>query len=232
MTTVTIDITSAQTIADTVAALPSSTRDQISRALRDAESVSNSSLILASIRETLAEEAPGKTAVGVRFLTMEYDNGHYLHENGTVLYDDGTTEETDLNVGDQLTDEYGRVGPSHSLVIDLRTDEFTEDEYGDDEDLHALLGVAKPPAEVSPADRALLGSILFGDRDAGLGRYRVARFTTVTSDSAEHRIAVLESDTAHALHFACLTCSLTGFANDTDAPNPDTSDAAVRRWHR
>ncbi len=230
MSTVTIDMTSDQTIAASISAMPSSARDQLARVLRDAESADNATSILDSIRETLAEQHPGKTAVGVLFVTMNWDNGDYLHEDGTVVFDDGTTENVDFAIADELTDEYGCVHAGYTLAVDLRTNELDADDYRDG-DIHTVFGVAKPPADVSPADAALLGSILHGDRESGLGHYRVDRFVTVTSDGTEHdgtehKVAVLVSDTPGLLDFVCLTCSLVGFAT-----NGNTTDDAVRRWH-
>lgn len=99
--------------------LDSREREVLRYALIDAASVDNQATILETIRVTLAEHEP---AIGVVFASLEYDDGCYLTECGTVLFTDGTTGELDFDfINETFTEEYGRVGSYFTLAVDLRT---------------------------------------------------------------------------------------------------------------
>jgi len=231
MTTLTIDMTSDATIAAAVTAMSTGDRHKLTQALRSADTVDNTAAILDEIRATLLGEFPEAynkgDIVGVQFATMEYDNGHYLHEAGTVLFLDGDTDEVEFGIGDELTDEYGCVGSAHTLTIDLRTNTFTEDEYSDD-GIHAVLGIAKLPEPVNPADAALIGALLHGNHEDGMRDRKMRHLATITvqqQQQQQHRVAVLvPADDAPDL--VCMSCAMVGRAT-----NGDTSDAALLRWH-
>lgn len=144
---VTLDLADDSRLAAGIATLDDAARDRLRDALRDYASAEADRLIIATIRETLAREAPEQTPVGVLFTTMEYDNGHFLTPYAEVLFDDGSVEQIDFPEIDRaLTDEYGARGANFTVAVDLRPGALTKidgDDYNDD-DIHTRFGVRRP----------------------------------------------------------------------------------------
>lgn len=125
---ITVDTTTDDTVAASLAGLDSEVRYRIQRALREIDTSSSESVIVTSIREALPSDRP---VVGVLFSTLEWDNGHYLTSRGEVLFDDGHSEEFDFEeLDDVLTDEYGCQGADFTLAVDMRTGSLDADDYG------------------------------------------------------------------------------------------------------
>lgn len=119
-----IDWTNTDSIRAFVSTLDTSQRHSLSTALRDADSAENVSTLLALVRKHLAENPSDGEPIGVRFHTMDYDNGNFLTDFATVLYADGDVDDTaefGALVSEALTDEYGCVGSQATLAVDLRT---------------------------------------------------------------------------------------------------------------
>lgn len=145
MSTITIDTTSDATIAASVATLGPAARHKIAQALRAAQAADNDASILNAIRQTLTQDTPALPAIGVLFSTAEWENGHYLDNNATALFSDGTTEGIEFDI----SDDYGPVRANFILAVDLRTATFDRDP---DSDIHTAFGIPKPHAPAPPVD--------------------------------------------------------------------------------
>jgi len=135
MATVIIDLTSAETIDESLARLDPRSRDSIMSAARRRLSAENDAAILAIIRATLATRYtdPGEPApVGVVFPTGEWDEGFFLTEEGFVLLTDGTIDEVHFDGLDPLFGrEFGIRGRHYTLAVDLRTGELDGNDDND-----------------------------------------------------------------------------------------------------
>lgn len=100
-----------------VAGLDWSARDNLIRALRDAEGAIHEAALLDIVRATLGDDLPH--VAGVIFTAGLWENGHFLDENGRVLYTDGRDpEEVEfLDAGEHLTELHGNVGGGAGLAV-------------------------------------------------------------------------------------------------------------------
>lgn len=147
---VVFDATTGETLAASAIALTQDQRWAIERALAAANSADFDRFMLDTIRAVLDVEFRDdpRTAVGVLFCAGWWEDGYFLSEDGTILFDDGTTEEYDFEgvVRDALTAEFHNVGDNYHLAIDLRTDTFATDD-NPDRTPHERFNIAEPPNE-------------------------------------------------------------------------------------
>jgi hypothetical protein len=176
MTTVTLDLGDEPALAASLAKLDPGQRERLMRVLRAVESNANDELILAKIREVIAEDCPwvdvtGKRRtgpdgrpvqegepmpIGVVFGTSLYPSGYFLSSNGEVLFDNGEVDTFDFgDLDDLLNGEFGIRGPDFTVGVDLRTGEIDEDDEADD--IHTRFGLTPPkgPGRLRRLMRAL-----------------------------------------------------------------------------
>jgi hypothetical protein len=133
-----------------VSGLDSGQRDRLADALRHAATAQRYQDMVDTVREVLAREEPGRAAVAVVFTAMEWDNGFFLTATGRVLFGDGSVDEVEFDDIDEVfTDEFGVVGSSFGLGVDVRTGEVDTDDYVDNlyEQLGYLTAIANAVAE-------------------------------------------------------------------------------------
>lgn len=130
-TTVTIDLTDATTLAESVSRLSPSVRERIGNAIADTDSEVRRRYMLSEIQHVLTEEAedPGRTPVAVVFTAgTEHGNGYLLSSCGDVVFDDSSTETIDFgDLDEMLSIEYGNVPGNYAVSVDLRTGAFVYD---------------------------------------------------------------------------------------------------------
>jgi hypothetical protein len=145
---ITLDVTDDTRLAADVDALDIETRARLNNALDRSASNDREREIIRIIRETLAAAAAANPdeymtpVIGVRFSTMEYDNGYFLTEEGQVLLADGTVTDCDFTINDEFTERYGCVGRDFVLAVDLRESSLDEDDYGSNASIHECFGVS------------------------------------------------------------------------------------------
>lgn len=155
-------------------------RARLRDALRDVTSAENDRRIMDTIREVLADEAPGQTAVGVVFETAEHDNGYFVKTYGQVLFDDGTVTEIDFNELDSaFSDEWGARGRDFTVAVDLRPGALCAidgDDDGSQEDIFERFGVPMPK---DPYGRFDFDGLVF---DTSSSRDTYARLLSLPED--------------------------------------------------
>ena len=115
--------------------LTAQARETLREALREAASSDNDRRLIAAIRPALAAAGIGDEAAGVLFHTMDFDNGYFLVEYGTVYFSDGDVDDHfdfGREVSRLLTDEFGPRGEKTTVLVDLRTNTVDVDDYRDD----------------------------------------------------------------------------------------------------
>lgn len=118
------DFAIAETYAAEIVKLTSAQRKIVSDALRQADAAESDlnliALVRADLRKTFGKRA--KEATAVVFHTMEYDNGHFINDFGTVYFSDGTKDDLELGEdGNPLLNVGGACGSDAALGVDLRT---------------------------------------------------------------------------------------------------------------
>lgn len=163
--TLRIDLTDDTTIAAAIASLDDTTTERLAQALRNHTQATNERKILDAIRAVLTEDAavhpglyaePDNQPVGVLFHAMEWDNGHFLSDNGLVLLRDGSSHDIDFDIDPLLTDEYGPTGENTTLAVDLRTDTLEFDTYGSHTTIHEHFNISAPCPAYRPENPATL----------------------------------------------------------------------------
>lgn len=87
---------------------------------------------------------------------MEWDNGHFLSDNGIVVMRDGSSHDLDFDIDHLLTDGYGATGEHTTLAVDLRTDTLEFDDYGSQNTVHQHFRISQPRPAYRPDDPATL----------------------------------------------------------------------------
>lgn len=107
-------------------ALGDAGRSRFTEAIREAGS--HEDLILDRIRAAIMD-AGLNDVMWVVFTSDEWDDGFFVSAHAVAYCRDGTSQPMDVDVHDELTAEFGRVGRTFAYAVDPQSGETYSDDY-------------------------------------------------------------------------------------------------------